>query len=218
MEVTLNTLRYADRARKIKNKPIVNITQQVVELNSLREQAQLLKAQILKLTDGCGLMPELWVLFTNFFDCDFFIKNFFYQQQKWSRILIFLNDFLLDLSSNRESSNDAPKLREENEKLKQENAKLISELQRILNVNRHYYDRMTSLESERKEQKRKFEEIKLTFDKIFKDNEHNNTLSNNTAGADQDGSLSQQTNTNSLISYLQSKLGELEQLAEKEIK
>ncbi len=59
MEVTLNTLRYADRARKIKNKPIVNITQQVVELNSLREQAQLLKAQILKLTDGCGLMPEL---------------------------------------------------------------------------------------------------------------------------------------------------------------
>jgi len=49
----------ADRARKIKNKPIVNITQQVVELNNLREQAQLLKAQILKLTDGFGLMPEL---------------------------------------------------------------------------------------------------------------------------------------------------------------
>ncbi len=77
---------------------------------------------------------------------------------------------------------------------------------------------MTSLESEREEQKRKFEEIKLTFDKISKDNEHNNTLSNNTPGADQDGSLSQQTNTKSLISDLQSKLGEFEQLAEKESK
>jgi hypothetical protein len=44
------------------------------------------------------------------------------------------------------------------------------------------------------------------------------TLSNNTAGADQDGSLSQQTNTNSLISDLQSKLGEFEQFAEKETK
>jgi kinesin family protein 4/21/27 len=58
MEETLNSLRYADRARKIKNKPIINIDPQLAELNNLKEQVQFLKAQILQLTDGCGLMPE----------------------------------------------------------------------------------------------------------------------------------------------------------------
>jgi kinesin family protein 4/21/27 len=38
MEETLNTLRYADRARKIKNKPVVNMDTQVAELISLRHQ------------------------------------------------------------------------------------------------------------------------------------------------------------------------------------
>ncbi len=38
MEETLNTLRYADRARKIKNKPIVNIDPQAAELVTLRQQ------------------------------------------------------------------------------------------------------------------------------------------------------------------------------------
>jgi kinesin family member 4 len=58
MEETLNSLRYADRARKIKNKPIINIDPQLAELNNLKEQVQFLKAQILQLTGGCGLMPE----------------------------------------------------------------------------------------------------------------------------------------------------------------
>ncbi|KAH0626149.1 hypothetical protein JD844_000942 [Phrynosoma platyrhinos] len=38
LEETLNTLRYADRARKIKNKPIVNIDPQAAEINRLRLQ------------------------------------------------------------------------------------------------------------------------------------------------------------------------------------
>lgn len=38
MEETLNTLRYADRARKIKNKPIVNVDPQAAELVLLRQQ------------------------------------------------------------------------------------------------------------------------------------------------------------------------------------
>jgi hypothetical protein len=38
MEETLNTLRYADRARKIKNKPVVNMDPQAAELISLRQQ------------------------------------------------------------------------------------------------------------------------------------------------------------------------------------
>ena len=38
LEETLNTLRYADRARKIKNKPVVNIDPQTAELNHLKQQ------------------------------------------------------------------------------------------------------------------------------------------------------------------------------------
>lgn len=40
MEETINTLRYADRARKIKNKPIVNVDPRAAELNSLRKQVK----------------------------------------------------------------------------------------------------------------------------------------------------------------------------------
>jgi kinesin family member 4 len=54
-EETLNTLRYADRARKIKNKPIVNIDPQAAELATLRQQVQNLKAQIFQLTNGAGV-------------------------------------------------------------------------------------------------------------------------------------------------------------------
>jgi kinesin family member 4 len=50
MEETLNTLRYADRARKIKNRPIVNIDPQAAELASLRIQVQELKAKLYELT------------------------------------------------------------------------------------------------------------------------------------------------------------------------
>lgn len=38
LEETLNTLRYADRARKIKNKPIVNMDPQAVEITRLKQQ------------------------------------------------------------------------------------------------------------------------------------------------------------------------------------
>uniref|UniRef100_A0A673B580 Kinesin-like protein n=1 Tax=Sphaeramia orbicularis TaxID=375764 RepID=A0A673B580_9TELE len=40
MEETINTLRYADRARKIKNKPIVNIDPRVAEMSRLKKQVQ----------------------------------------------------------------------------------------------------------------------------------------------------------------------------------
>jgi len=40
LEETLNTLRYADRARKIKNKPVVNIDPQTAELNHLKQQVR----------------------------------------------------------------------------------------------------------------------------------------------------------------------------------
>ncbi|KAM7326014.1 hypothetical protein ACRRTK_014492 [Alexandromys fortis] len=55
LEETLNTLRYADRARKIKNKPIVNIDPQAAELNRLKQQVQQL--QVLLLQAHGGTLP-----------------------------------------------------------------------------------------------------------------------------------------------------------------
>ncbi|XP_068719080.1 chromosome-associated kinesin KIF4-like [Montipora capricornis] len=47
-EETLNTLRYADRARQIKNKPIVNLDPAAAELAKLRQQVQMLQMQLLQ--------------------------------------------------------------------------------------------------------------------------------------------------------------------------
>ena len=58
MEESLNTLRYADRARKIKNKPILNIDPQTAELVSLRQQVQELKACIFRLTGDTNYTSE----------------------------------------------------------------------------------------------------------------------------------------------------------------
>ncbi|KAL8177149.1 UNVERIFIED_CONTAM: Chromosome-associated kinesin kif4b, partial [Gekko kuhli] len=55
LEETLNTLRYADRARKIKNKPIVNVDPQAAEINQLRLQVQQL--QVLLLQAHGGTLP-----------------------------------------------------------------------------------------------------------------------------------------------------------------
>ncbi|XP_064607442.1 chromosome-associated kinesin KIF4A-like [Liolophura sinensis] len=47
MEETLNTLRYADRARKIKNKPIVNRDPQAAEILRLKQVVQQLRLQLI---------------------------------------------------------------------------------------------------------------------------------------------------------------------------
>lgn len=52
MEETINTLRYADRARKIKNKPIVNVDPRAAELSSLRKQVQELQVMLLHARGG----------------------------------------------------------------------------------------------------------------------------------------------------------------------
>ncbi|XP_063157696.1 chromosome-associated kinesin KIF4A isoform X2 [Candoia aspera] len=55
LEETLNTLRYADRARRIKNKPIVNIDPQAAEISRLRLQVQ--ELQVLLLQAHGGTLP-----------------------------------------------------------------------------------------------------------------------------------------------------------------
>ncbi|KFO85464.1 Chromosome-associated kinesin KIF4, partial [Buceros rhinoceros silvestris] len=55
LEETLNTLRYADRARKIKNKPIINLDPQAAEMHHLKQQVQQL--QVLLLQAHGGTLP-----------------------------------------------------------------------------------------------------------------------------------------------------------------
>ncbi|KAM9333403.1 kinesin family member 4 [Pholidichthys leucotaenia] len=52
MEETINTLRYADRARKIKNKPIVNVDPRATEMNRLKQQVQELQVMLLHARGG----------------------------------------------------------------------------------------------------------------------------------------------------------------------
>lgn len=47
IEETLSTLRYADRARKIKNKPVVNQDPKSAEINRLNRLVQQLRLQLL---------------------------------------------------------------------------------------------------------------------------------------------------------------------------
>merc|ERR1719382_105164 len=53
-EETISTLRYADRARKIKNKPIVNKDPKAAELSRLRSQVQQLQMRLLEGGGGGG--------------------------------------------------------------------------------------------------------------------------------------------------------------------
>uniref|UniRef100_A0A6Q2ZHV3 Kinesin motor domain-containing protein n=1 Tax=Esox lucius TaxID=8010 RepID=A0A6Q2ZHV3_ESOLU len=52
IEETLNTLRYADRARKIKNKPVVNVDPQAAEMKRLKQQVQELQVMLLHARGG----------------------------------------------------------------------------------------------------------------------------------------------------------------------
>ncbi|XP_066502729.1 kinesin family member 4 [Hoplias malabaricus] len=52
IEETINTLRYADRARKIKNKPVLNVDPQVAEMKRLKQQVQELQVMLLHARGG----------------------------------------------------------------------------------------------------------------------------------------------------------------------
>ncbi|KAM6991341.1 chromosome-associated kinesin KIF4-like [Passerculus sandwichensis] len=64
LEETLNTLRYADRARKMKTKPTVNMDPQAAELHQLKQQLQQLQMLLLQAHGGTlpvalnGLAPS----------------------------------------------------------------------------------------------------------------------------------------------------------------
>ncbi|KAM6969998.1 kinesin family member 4 [Aplochiton taeniatus] len=57
IEETINTLRYADRARKIKNKPVVNVDPRAAEMKRLKLQVQ--ELQVMLLHARGGVVPEL---------------------------------------------------------------------------------------------------------------------------------------------------------------
>ncbi|XP_073727256.1 kinesin family member 4 isoform X5 [Misgurnus anguillicaudatus] len=57
IEETINTLRYADRARKIKNKPILNVDPRAAEMKRLKQQVQ--DPQVMLLHARGGVAPVL---------------------------------------------------------------------------------------------------------------------------------------------------------------
>ena len=53
-EETVNTLRYADRAKNIKNKPVINMDPLALEIHRLKKENQRLRAQLLEI----GITPN----------------------------------------------------------------------------------------------------------------------------------------------------------------
>jgi len=58
LEETLSTLRYADRARRIKNKPVVNQDPRAAEIARLKQQIQELRLELLAQTGNGGCPPQ----------------------------------------------------------------------------------------------------------------------------------------------------------------
>ncbi|CAG2065935.1 unnamed protein product, partial [Timema podura] len=59
LQETLSTLRYADRARHIKNKPIINQDPQAAEISRLKQQLQEMRLLMIQGGgDGTGCPPE----------------------------------------------------------------------------------------------------------------------------------------------------------------
>ena len=107
LEETMSTLRYADRARKIKNKPIVNKDPKAAELQRLRSQVQELQMRALNGGEGLAVGGQVQV------------RIVFSQLLKWSsfwdvRLICYSQD-----------GNHV----EENERLTEENNKLNNALQ-----------------------------------------------------------------------------------------
>uniref|UniRef100_A0A8B9L8I6 Kinesin-like protein n=1 Tax=Astyanax mexicanus TaxID=7994 RepID=A0A8B9L8I6_ASTMX len=59
IEETINTLRYADRARKIKNKPVLNIDPQAAEMKRLKQQVQELQVMLLHARGGVAPVSNI---------------------------------------------------------------------------------------------------------------------------------------------------------------
>ncbi|RMZ96662.1 chromosome-associated kinesin KIF4A, partial [Brachionus plicatilis] len=107
----------------------------------------------------------------------------------------------------QENSAELDNIKEENERLRIENKSLLVELQRITISNRTTYERYMQLETERDDQKQKFEEIKLAFQKLMREREEN------TANLTQQSNLDQTVSQNkTLFDELQSKMQEFEQI------
>ena len=65
LEETLSTLRYADRAQQIKNKPIVNEDPQTAQICQLRKEVKRLKREL----ESQGLLKciNFDIIFTHFY-------------------------------------------------------------------------------------------------------------------------------------------------------
>ncbi|KAL5012399.1 hypothetical protein ScPMuIL_010950 [Solemya velum] len=131
MEETLNTLRYADRARKIKNKPIVNRDPQAAEIMRLKQLVQQLQEQMIH---GGGAVTITSLSSLNL------IKHIF----------VFSSSDSDDLSS----------LQDRNRILEEENTKLTVELQKAVDQSTALCENLIKLEMKCDRLKNRLEDLK----------------------------------------------------------
>jgi len=58
LEETLNTLKYAHRARNIKNKPVVNIDPKLAQLAAMQDEIEALRGELRRVSAGSDSMPS----------------------------------------------------------------------------------------------------------------------------------------------------------------
>lgn len=121
LDETLSTLRYADRARKIKNKPVVNQDPRVSEINRLNKLVQELKLALVdrEIRTSCPLEHQELVA-----------KNQSLQD-KLRELTQNLNNNLLETVIMHERIELAEQAREKNQA---DMAKILEECQELLNM------------------------------------------------------------------------------------
>lgn len=93
---------------------------------------------------------------------------------------------------------------------------MINELTRLIQVNHRNFERISQLETEKEEQKRKFDEIKSIFDKLSKENNENSENQAMDQTINVCPNVSTSSNSKALLTEMQNKIGEFEKIAEKE--
>lgn len=128
---SISTLRYADRAKKIKNKPIVNQDPMITELNRLKEHNRILQAKLLQSSFDGGV--------ANGESCPAEHKTLLETNQKLQKKIHTLNEdlrtYFCDILNMHERAEIAEKAEEQ---LKDNMSKITQEIQEIRKTFENY--------------------------------------------------------------------------------
>ncbi|KAK3099287.1 hypothetical protein FSP39_002071 [Pinctada imbricata] len=134
MEETLNTLRYADRARQIKNKPIINMDPRIAEIHRLNQLVQYLQEQLMQAkVRGEGLSTNTSTS---------------------------TNTSMMSVDSGNSSAEEIKSLIEKNKLLEDENHKLSNELRRAVDQSTTMCEKNIRLEMKKDQLKQRLRDLK----------------------------------------------------------